>query len=127
MVENASCVSANDLVYVHLFPVVRSKMYPCTCLQHSVICHVTMLCSCRKEVTVHLSSVPSCKELTRLLHSQFIMTMATSSNDEPIIKMFFYAQHVCFYSCICYLVVVLRRCLCVDLCRSQLDICSSWR
>ena len=50
--------------------------------------------SCSEELQVHLSHVPSVEELKKTLASRFIMTMATSPPDQPVVKMFFYAQHV---------------------------------
>ena len=43
---------------------------------------------------LQLEYVPPPKELEKALASRFIMTMAASSPDQPVIKLFLYAQHV---------------------------------
>lgn len=46
------------------------------------------------EMQLQLQYVPPLKELERALASRFVMTMATSAPDQPVVKLFFYAQNV---------------------------------
>jgi AP-4 complex subunit beta-1 len=47
-----------------------------------------------QEVKVRLSSVPPPKALEKALAARFIMTMASSSPDQPDLTFFFFAKHV---------------------------------
>lgn len=49
---------------------------------------------CSEELHVHLDQVPSAKKLTKNLASRFIVVIASSDPDLPVIKFYFYAQHV---------------------------------
>lgn len=49
---------------------------------------------CSEELHVHLDQVPSAKKLTKNLASRYIVAIASSDPDQPIIKFYFYAQHV---------------------------------
>ncbi len=55
----------------------------------------------RCEHELPLDSVPSPKELERVLGVRFVMTMASSSHSESVIKYFFYGQNVRALASVC--------------------------
>ena len=54
----------------------------------------TYIFSHSQEVKVRLNSLPPPKALEKALAARFILTMASSSPDQPDIHFFFFAQHV---------------------------------
>ncbi|XP_064391971.1 uncharacterized protein LOC135339670 [Halichondria panicea] len=53
---------------------------------------IKMTSACEHELT--LDQVPHPKDMERVLAARFVMTMASSSNSEQVIKYFFYGQNV---------------------------------
>ena len=64
-------------------------------LSYKIFCHF----SCSREETIQLSSVARSKDIQHKLSKKFVSTLACSPENQPVMKMFLYAQHVsqCFW------------------------------
>ena len=84
------CVSLTMCAVIEMDLACNTSEFLCTIFLSLPLCWVYH----SQEVKVKLNSVPPPKALEKALAARFIMTMASSSPDQPDLQFFFFAKHV---------------------------------